>query len=1069
MNIKIIKASAGSGKTFCLTSEYLGKIFKYLPLNHQQNYRDIISSVLAITFTNKAAGEMRGRIIEILKSFSLNDREKIPEKDIKLLDQIKNDHNIDEVQVLDNSEEFFKAIIDNYNDFNVKTIDSLMAQMIKVLSPDLDISSPDFDIGINPKNELTLKSKQFIDYLASSDWNYFQKILDEMLSIGEITRWNAEDIICENLVALFTKHSNSIEKLQDNPAETAKYKSKIDRNIENLRKNLAKFISINKDPEIAEEISGSLVRKETVAKIQNFVETGDLNIFNEILKSKLFTYGNAAEIMKKKHTGENLDKLSPVYEDIKGEISNIVYYYSLCKSSYHKSLLISFMDFWKEHKSQLYLDEFGKLIRDLLLSWDKSFSYLYFKLSEQYIHYLIDEFQDTSETQFNSLAPLISEQLNSNSNSSLFLVGDIKQAIYRFRGGEVNLMKPKNIYANLEISPENKIIQQTLDKNWRSARDIVEFNNEFWEADKISRIFTDEQLVKLLQENFEDVGQLVSESNQNEPGYIEININHKNQIESEDISSELNKSIQEIILKCLDLNYQPRDIAILVRKNDDIRKIFSYLVSQKIPVVSDESMLLSSSPLIMETVSFLKFLNSPLDNLNFYAFITGEIFNKLIGDDNFIENFNQQIINPGEKIYKIFKDNYPQYWEKYFFHFFNYSGFLPVYDLYQDYLAVFELYENFEHHRQYLINFAELLHDLERVGINTIPGFLNKWETVSGSSDDSRVVLPETANQVKLITMHSAKGLQFPVVIIPLYGRSNKNDNIFIAENQLYHIKKNFTKFNEKLNEIYNQEAHQRCIDELNLLYVAMTRAEKMLFITGVHQDNMTKKDDDEKQPDKLIQFFIYHPFYYQTVKIENSVYETRGTITARKETQTEQKNYYSLEIKEKKFTTDRWNRDYLRYSSKTYEYPEQKQVMHRGEIIHSIMSELTIYSCADELYEDLKIIVENFKLDSDGLKNFSGYFNIPQFIDCFVGDWEFRNELELADPYSNKYYRIDRVVWRDNQLIVLEYKSGNDQNPDYLSQVRNYMKILSEIFPEKSVSGRLAYLDLKKMEMVDG
>ena len=1069
MNIKIIKASAGSGKTFCLTSEYLGKIFKHLPLNHSQNYREIISSVLAITFTNKAAGEMRGRIIEILKSFSLNNREELPEKDLKLLDQIKNDHNIDEVQVLENSEEFFKAIIDNYNDFNVKTIDSLMAQMIKVLSPDLDISSPDFDIGINPKAELTLKSKQFIDNLANADWNYFQRILDEMLSIGEITRWNADDIICESLISTITKHSNSIQKLQDNSNQSTKYKSAIDRSIENLRKVLAELISIYRDPQIGGEISGQFVKKSTVDKLQNFVETGAINIFDEILRSKLFTHGNADEIMKKKHTGENLDKLSPVYEQIKCEISNIVYHYSICKLSYYNSLLVSFVDFWNINKSQLYLDEFGKLIRDLLLSWDKSFSYLYFKLSEEYYHYLIDEFQDTSETQFNSLAPLISEQLNSNPHSSLFLVGDIKQAIYRFRGGEVNLMKPENIYANLEISPENEILQQTLDKNWRSVKDIVEFNNEFWEQTKISQIFTDQQLVKLVQENFKDVDQLVSESNQNDNGYIEININHKDQIENEDISDELNQRIHHIICKCRDLNYQPGDIAILVRKNDDIREIFSYLVAKNVPVVSDESLLLSSSPLIMETVSFLKFLNSPLDNLNFYSFITGKIFQNLIEDDDFTENFNQKIIDPQEKIYKIFKDNYAQLWEKYFSHFFNYSGFLPVYDLYQDYLAIFELYRNFPSDRQFLVNFAELLHDLERVGINTIPGFLNKWETVSGSSDDSRVVLPETANQIKLITMHSAKGLQFPVVIIPLYGRSNKTDNRFVSENQLYYIKKNFIKFNDKLRKIYNKEVHQQCIDELNLLYVAMTRAEKMLFITGVHQKNVIKKDDDEKQPDKLIQFFIYHPLYYQMVKTEGSVYKDRGTITARKETQTEHKNYYDLEIKEKKITTDKWNRDYLRYSSKTYEYPDQRKAMHRGEVIHNIMSELTVYPSADDLYEDLKIIVENFKLDSEDYQKISGYFDIPHLIDCFLGNWDYRNEMELADPHNQKYYRIDRVVWMDNQLMVLEYKSGKDKNSEYLSQIRNYMEILSEIFPDKSVCGRLVYLDLKKMEIVNG
>lgn len=1039
----ILDASAGTGKTYNLSLRYLYYIFnptEELPTDLP------FKNVLAITFTNKAAKEMKLRIIEFLKKICL-DMFKDEEKEYIL----KTINIYSEVEKQKKSENFLELLFKNYQYFQVRTIDSFINNLITNCALLLNIS-PNFEIKKEVPEYIEYCVNLLLDKAKEDNKlrNVFKNFIYNFLFIEEKKSWFPENYILKISRLLYS--STRTYGLEFKKVDLQKiHKERIQLN-EEIIKSFYKFCSLLDEN----------VYQRFVSSVKKFIDKSKQKNF--ILSSEDFTesFLEQEKIPVKKNCSVS-EEAENLWKDIRKKIFNLIRY-----EIYHTyDSYIEIFNYLEEEikiiakqKNVIFLEELNNLLNKIISQ--EILPEIYLRLSTRIYHYLIDEFQDTNVLQWKNLHPLIHESISSK--GTLFIVGDKKQSIYRFRGGKPELFDEVETYYFKGYHCERSY----LVKNYRSKKNIVEFNNNIFSQENIDRFCKCIEKIKYDEEIISEIKNVYSNAKQeykddNLGGYVYgelVEISKEKEYED-----EIKPKLKELIERIISQGHNYSDICILLRTNSEVRTITEWLIQENIPVESEQTLDIRYNKLIKEIFSLLKFLINPEDNLSFCSFILGEIFLKSSSIEkekiqNFIFLYTKNNKN-SSPIYKWFQIEFASVWEKYFSLLFKIINSLPLYDVILKIYSIFNVLENFSNNYGFFMLLLELVYKIEQEISGSVENFINYFENPPETEVENFYVKVKKSNSVKITTIHKSKGLEYNIVILPLLNieievgkQKDFNSKFIIKENkdmflEIIKVKSDFEVLDDAKN-IYNEEFKKLLIDELNAVYVAFTRAKEKLYFFVPKKENSNKNLAADLIPWNEEKKFVYG-------KEENKINNVDNV---------KQENVKKISIGK----YEDWIQKVLDEES----LPKRQDVVFReeiikGDVLHRILSYINNLSNKDFSFE-LESAIEKTKIFypyvtfwvelKELLYKFISDEKIKPYF--FVSQGEVYCEKEIV--FNGKTFRVDRLVILKDLVYVLDYKLSSNINDDilqeYIEQVKKYKDILKDIYKDKEIKGFLLFLD---------
>lgn len=1043
--VRVVEASAGSGKTYALAKRYIQLLLH--PKNQTESMA--IRSILAITFTNKSAFEMKARILDFLKTIAIGP---IPENISKnILEPI----GLDEKQARSKALVAMESIIRHYNFFQVQTIDKFVNALLAGCAFKIGLTA-NFKIKTNTTDYLQYSLDDLIDQAATNKSlrAVFEEFLHHYLYLENRSGWFPKDdilSIVKNLHYQFNAYGRNFKTSPVAPIEIIKHKKKILSDIHKLSetlpegtdarfvKSLSAFIEKNKNAFDIDGISNYFFREDPPLKMDAKAPKEFERLWRKI-------HANFKELCE---------------QEAFGLFDPYVVIFQLVKDNFYK---------FAAKDDVLFLEELNKKAGLLFDEDYVTVEELYYRLATRFRHYLIDEFQDTSRLQWRNLEKMAEEALSTG--GSLFYVGDRKQAIYGFRGGEVDLFNDvKNQFSAFNINVE------MLTNNWRSHKAIVEFNNQIFshenlrtfiqrkqefesEKKKNSRnlVVFQENDLKNMDEIFANVQQTYQPKNNQ--GYVHIQFMDADKKEERDEHTR----VQLIeTLGRLKGNYTWSDIAILTRSNREIEQITNWLMEEGIVVESERTSNIKENRLIGQLVSFLRFLNSPIDNLAFTEFILSDLFTKVAGVDaqsmhDFVFSLRAQIMEKKDfYVYRAFREKYPQLWEKLIEEFFKNVGLYPLYELVISIFHRWDILEKFPLQQGFLMHFLEMIKNKEQDHTD-VASFLDYFEDVTTEEVYVRL---SGQDAVKILTIHKSKGLEFPVVICPFLGMdiqvgstNQDNQQSYILqpcdeEFQLLRLKEKYYGFSDELYQIYAREYKKALLSELNNVYVALTRAKNELYAF------IPKKIAQSINP---MQFLI-----------PQELYECGQPMQKRDEEKVD------AELLVQRLANPQYHdwMAYLREEYLAFEELKKRDERFKGEVIHFLLSH--IHALTDQTKEALIASAAQLtQAQFPQLKDVQLYVDIARRLVerhelkpfFYLSEGVVFTEKEIVDSFGQTK-RIDRLMVDHQQVMVIDYKSSKIESENHYQQVQAYMELLGGIYPDKKIKGYLVYLDVVAIEEV--
>ncbi|MBZ4643346.1 MAG: UvrD/REP helicase [Deferribacteraceae bacterium] len=995
------QASAGSGKTYRLASRYIHLLKLIFKGNIKDNFPEIlnpdsIGSIVALTFTNKAAAEMKDRIILFLKKLA----DIYPDKDFD-----KNSFGIKENEAAN----LLVDIIKNYGDFNVTTLDSFMNKILKAFAIEKKIM-PDYEVFFESDEIFELA---FGDVVSNPD-NFIQLLdfLIKLLDLGQ-SGVNPEKIIFDGLskykdidipenLLLF---ENLCEKLEFDNKNFAEIQSEIETNLlENFRYFQELF------SEHADIFNKTNIKKFKKSDINEMIQ--QLGRYEEILTEgslvSLYKGGGFLDEAKEK---EFISRLT--------ESVDLLKKYMLLKSSFETDVVAQQLKRLRDKEEEIKhisnIVDGQKVAKDVseILS-ENDISYAFLKLGEKISHYLIDEFQDTSKEQFDAIFPLIENAVSEG--GTLFIVGDKKQAIYGWRGGDYT------IFDEALKSDSLRLEEEFTDTNYRSAKNIVNFNNFTFNTSNLLNanllgIFEDDlgkDFKILMMDAIEGIYGASEQKYKNEnDGYLEIILqNVADNDESEDFHrDEFVDTLKKVIN---DYKVPPSDIMILLRKKGDIDLVVSWMREyfEELPFVTEDSMRVSSNFEIKKLLFIANVMTMP-ENQDF-----DKIFSELKVDKETFDNIKSEI------------------------------AFLSPYEIFCKIISADIL--NYNDNKVYFERFLEEVLKIsdKHKTLEDVLEYFNKKKDIT-------ISLNENIEAVKIMTIHKSKGLESHTVIIPfydwkLYDKGKLKDvyhavNIeeFTGEPDYLLIKLTKTRdFLKDGRDKYFEKFKNEIVENLNLMYVANTRARENLFIIGQY-----KKDIQENRYGRQISASdLLHMI------LENSEYGSKSEKTCNERYIVgEMKKCSKIKYEEKPVEDDKVEinanfRGHLKiYEKETYLNFEKRERL-KGELFHLGMSFLG----KADFEKDLKSIINNAYFRAVNLMRYSdedvkplmmkAVLDLRKYFEDIDAFW---NEKEFVDRYGN-IMRLDRVIKKGGEIVVIDYKTG-DKDSNHELQMKKYMRLFDK------------------------
>ncbi len=1064
-HLKVYKSSAGSGKTFTLVEFYL-----FLVLQDPKVYKNI----LAITFTNKATWEMKERIIETLKSLGKGQESPMRTQLEKKLNS--RDRKID---ITNNAQRVLSQILHDYSRFEVSTIDSFFNKVIRAFSRELGLSV-NFEVGIDQEKVLQEVTDRLMLEIgkdeALTSWLRdfaFDKIEDDR-------DWNIQKDIEHLGKELF---GEKFQQMRENFQEEGKgvrhlladfikqldqYSSRYNRDLNHYAKEVIELV--NDYGLRPQDFSGG--DKSVIVNFQKILANKDLSQGEKFLKK--FKKLDGPE----KLAAKNSDKRDQIVQCAEEGLFDLLETIAEYLDKYHawylsiravKSHIYAFgiltdleerlKDYRKENEL-LLIPDINNLLRQITNETDSPF--IYEKVGQRYSHFLIDEFQDTSDFQWDNLKPLVINAL-ANRNRNL-IVGDVKQSIYRWRGGNPDMMVNR-LYNDLDDFRE-LIKAENLNTNFRSFGNLVAFNNHFFnKAIDILLKETDLENPDFIAKAYGEIKQQALPEN-GEKGFVHFQFKAKNPDLhfEEEIKPEIMNTLEDLFLR----GFQYQDIAILVRTNAQAKDTAQYLASLEnpIPVISSDGLSIGYSTAVRFLVNLLYYLHDPSSPL---------VHTYLLND--YLRYFRDANI-PNDEIFNDWQDQalLKKFFPDYFFQEWEILKKLPLYELGERLIQIFGLEQNND---AYIQRFLDLLLDFTNQNFSDLNKFLDWWEE-KGKFQSVQTPLGE--NAVRLETIHKAKGLEYPVVLMP-YASWDLNSSGKSGNNLIW-VKTHhdpFTKFpflpvsfSSSLDETIFQPDYQKelmltYLDNINLLYVGLTRAVEELFV-------FAPDPRDKKGALKLnkVNALIYQVFLEdENMGLSGSEANSSWVFEKgeKRQKRDQQKSFDFDEVKTMANLPSKPWQGKLAFRSRSNEFLEGfkgdlAKKKHHGLIVHGILEKI-------RYKDDLRNTIDSYffegLIENDAkasIKNtLEEILKLPHVAEWFSEDWAIMNEREILMP-DGTIYRPDRVITKGFKAKVIEYKTGQSES-QHKTQVKKYGEALHELGYEK-VEKYILYLEEKRVVPIE-
>ncbi|OOV17028.1 exodeoxyribonuclease V subunit beta [Flavobacterium sp. LM4] len=1027
-SFSIYDASAGSGKTYTLVKEYL-KIVLSSPKN------DAYRNILAITFTNKAVHEMKSRIVGSLSEFTKDDPSA---KAIDLMEDLSRETGLSLIKIKTKSQNIIKHLIHNYAAFDISTIDKFTHKVIRAFAHDLNLPMT-FEVTMDTEN-LLVEAVDAIIAQAGQDETLTKLLIDfTMEKTDDDKSWDvSREILETGRLVLNENNRNEISHFHDKSIEEfVIIKKKMSVLCADLEKENAGLAV-----ELLELIDKNGIDLKSFSRgtFPNHLESIRDVKFNP--RNKTFHEFEDIAINKTAKDKALIENLIPEFLQVLSKIYKNFekrdFYKAFLKNITPLSLLNTVSNELAKIQSEqniLSISEFNAIIHHEIQNQPAPF--IYERLGERYRHFFIDEFQDTSEMQWQNLIPLIDNALSGQDDfgnkGTLMIVGDPKQSIYRWRGGKaeqfIELSKDNNPFSNKDKKIEH------LDTNYRSYSEVIDFNNAFFKL--ISTEFSNEDY-KNLYENHS-----FQNTNSKKGGYVNISflpIIEKNDFDDDEevveksdlyVLATLN-TIQKVIRE----GFEYKDIAILTRKRDQGIAIANYLTEQNIPLLSSETLMIQNATEVRMIIHLLKYLNNSIDLESKANFL------------HFLANTKEIEMPIHDFIAKGMKQTLESDFEKWLLTFDVLLSFEDIrkkslYEAVEIIISKFVLSSDGNAYVQYFLDIV-----LERDIRNQagIADFLTYWNK---NAEKFSIPSPEGNNAVRIMTIHKSKGLEFPVVIMPFaeedYNRKPKDKLWLDAEEANLGVPKALIDnssavegFGESASAIFNLKKQEELLDNINVLYVALTRAEEQLYVIS----QSLKERKDGEFPNNMASFFIKYLMNKGVYDSDKFEYEFGNSMKLSPPGKTldlvktipivsEVLNPKNIKIAQ---------REALMWGT------HQQEAISYGNIIHEILAFVKDKSDIDlaitKAIENGLITYNQKEIVSNTLQEI---VNHPEISICFDGENVVLNEQTIVQQ-QGKTLKPDRIVLtKDMEAYLLDYKTGA-RNPKYVHQIQEYQKAVEDL-----------------------
>jgi ATP-dependent helicase/nuclease subunit A len=1006
--VTVLKASAGSGKTFRLTQR-----FAQLLLSEKIPHNDL-RNMMAITFSNNASRQMRAAVLGWLKRLAL--------KDPARLEEMMKVTSGGAERLSRRAAEQMETILRRFSELQVMTIDSFMASIFRASA---------LDFGFGPDFEVVLDPGPLVDYA----WNLFLReahagseaarlldrtmasVLDFASSSGAFP-WNPSGDLLEELQRLETRLSAFPEVLAQEDEASALLRSSEERVLREW------------------EAAARLVETSGLEPRQNSRFAGLLGSvrarrFSDLVVGSMKN-GPVRKPARKDAAG--VDAWERIEAAWARAVEAVDAYAAAWARAYYQpflrlqSALASGLERVKKSQARVFIGDISRKLAATLA--EDTVPDVYFRIGERVWHYLVDEFQDTSPLQWKTLFPLVENSLAMN--GSLFIVGDTKQAIYGFRQADYTILRSLEKESPFPSAP---LDVRELSSNWRSRPRLVEFAREVF----LSRAAASGAHAEAARRSgLDDWHQAAREGGP--PGIVEVEV-----LGRDDEDPPERVRLQQLVSELHARGYGWEDIALLAPRNADIVRATSWLNDIGVPFISFSSLDVRTRTAAGEMLAFLAFLDSPPDDLSFATFVLGTIFGRVLrGREHPTPAEIRDLLfhsRAARPLYKAFQRAFPELWKEKFASLFRSAGYLPLYDLVSEAFVRFDVFSLAGEEEATLAKLLEVVKDFEGSGAGSLREFLGV--AGGGSAEDAAawaIDVPQGAPSVRAMTIHKAKGLGFPVVIVLLYGESRRSAPYGILRQgdgsgaRLVKLGKDLAKRDEVLQALYDEEMKKADVDAMNRLYVALTRAEREMYVIGV-------KSERDAFPFDLLPADSYPPT------------AVKERVEAAREAQ-EPAAELSHAARPVRLAPDggRLGREERR----------------RGELAHRMLE--LVRDAGEGLSDRLTAAADRTArearcdpAETAGLvPSLARLLEVPVLSELFLPKpgRTVRTELEMCDS-RGRLVRMDRVVADPGRVTVIDFKTGEEQPGGHEAQVRDYMQILAEAHPGREIASLLAYVDL--------
>lgn len=1057
------KASAGSGKTFKLTGRFLELMRRRAGLapapacGAEAGDARAWPEIMAVTFTNKAAEQMKTKVVAALKERALG------------LDDGPQAAGWTSREAGDKLE----RILRHYHRLNVRTIDSLLHLIVRVFALPLGVT-PDFDVVFDLDEMLEVLLDETIAGAERGDPVEREMIgaaVDSLLYIDAVKGFAPAARIRKRLGAVLKHMLSDPAPLDNDAAELGARIHAAAAALKNAARNMA-----------------AAIEEEGLDANSNFL--GFLDKIDNLLsggappKSAYASKDFLDECLNKKSRGKCSGAAEGLYSAVCRAYAD--YVHVLDNLSGARSLA-AFVTLGRYMAGRLYEHQqrLGVMLHDTLpvlaseaLSGGAGAPDAFCRLGTRLSAVLVDEFQDTSRKQWEALKPLAWECLSSGGR--LFIVGDVKQAVYGWRGGDARLFD--EVTDDPELTAVGEVRRDRLKCNWRSLAAVIGFNNDVFaglaEPEAARRLAGEmigpdsagmDQLSGSIASAFADAFQENPPGKDNSGGHVKLTrVRGENK---DDLIENVRGELESVLIHDLLPRRAPGDVAVLVRTNKEASLVSEWLIGWGAPVVTENSLRLDRHPLIRELLSALAFLDYPLNDTAFFEFVSGGRLLHPIGGPRREDLFAWLAAESGGgPLYRRFSRDYPEVWERLVAPFVRRAGLMGPYDTVSELMRAYGLIERFSEDEAFLRRFLEVVFAAEQSGRLSLSSFIEYWNE---SGPEEKAPLPEHVNAVRVLTIHKAKGLEFPAVVVPFHHwLLMTNDDIAVHE---FEGRRLLAPLRKGLGRTYDLAVAPMLQEQLNLLYVAWTRPREELYCLLTSAPYFDGKSPVGKALDFLLEDL---DFYEDERGMEVfELGEPPVTPTPPKREPRAPKPRPSPEpgaaaepmswlprLKIHRNLSRDISREELLSPGPVFDEKTRGEVFHAALDLASgkgaglgpkALASRALAACAAPYPETAA------KEIAEALEWVLGHAELSTYLAAGAP------EASIMDE-NGKLHRPDLLAQGDFGTAIVEYKTGGERS-EHLDQVQRYMGLARGAGGYKApLFGVIAYLDLKRLARVE-